>query len=60
MSKHEVFWGLVSMGLILLAYILPYTILTGVARWYGSFLLWVVIAVVIIGVNYIVAREWRA
>jgi cell division protein FtsW (lipid II flippase) len=58
-NKRELFWGIISFCLILLAYVIPYTILSDVAKWYGSFLLWVVIALLIIGVNDILTRKWR-
>jgi cell division protein FtsW (lipid II flippase) len=59
MGKNEVFWGIISFVLILIAYLVPYTVLSEVAKWYGSFLFWVLIAVVIIGVNYVLTRDWR-
>lgn len=60
MSKNELKWGIASVLLILLAYIIPYTILTDVAMWYGSFFLWIVIALIIILVNFIVTSDWRS
>ena len=59
MTKKEIFWGIVSVVLIFLAYLIPYTILSDMAKWYGSFLFWVVIAVVVMGVNAVVTRDWR-
>lgn len=60
MYKKELFWAIVSLGLILLAYVIPYTFLSEVAKWYGSFLLWIVIALLIIGVNVMLTRNWRS
>lgn len=60
MAKNELKWGIVALVLILLAYMIPYTILTDVAMWYGSFFLWIIIALVIILVNIIVTSDWRS
>ena len=59
MGKNEILWGIVSIVLILLAYFIPYTLLQDVTKWYGSFLFWVLIAVVVMGVNAVVTRDWR-
>lgn len=59
MGKNEKFWGIISIVLVLLAYIVPFAFLSEVAKWYGSFLFWVLIAVVIIGVNYLLTSDWR-
>ncbi|MBM4764408.1 hypothetical protein [Bacillus sp. B15-48] len=60
MTKRELSWAIVSLILILLAYLIPYTILTDVAKWYGSFLLWVLLGVVIIFVNILITKDWRS
>ncbi|MCQ6276249.1 hypothetical protein JMM81_15075 [Bacillus sp. V3B] len=60
MGKQELFWVLISVVLILLAYFIPYTILTDVFKWYGSFLYWVVLGLVIIAVNVLITRNWRS
>lgn len=60
MGKRELFWAIICIVLILLAYMIPYTVLTDVAKWYGSFLLWVVLGLVIIVVNIIITKDWRS
>lgn len=60
MGKRELFWAIICIVLILLAYIIPYTVLTDVAKWYGSFLLWVILGLVIIVVNIIITKDWRS
>lgn len=60
MGKRELFWAIICIVLILLAYIIPYTVLTDVAKWYGSFLLWVMLGLVIIVVNIIITKDWRS
>lgn len=59
MSKVKRFSSILIVILILAAYILPYTIMTTIDDWYGSFLLWGVIGTLIIGLNMIVTRDWR-
>jgi len=59
MSKKETFWGILCLILVLLAYIVPYVFLRDVTAWYGSFLLWIVLALLIIIINYILSRDWR-
>ena len=60
MGKRELFWAIICIVLILLAYMIPYTVLTDVSKWYGSFLLWVVLGLVIIVVNIIITKDWRS
>lgn len=60
MGKRELFWAIICIVLILLAYMIPYTVLTDVAKWYGSFLLWVMLGLVIIVVNIIITKDWRS
>ncbi|MCH1623720.1 hypothetical protein [Fredinandcohnia quinoae] len=59
MSKKELLWGGLCICLILLAYIIPFTILKNITFWYGSFLLWIILALLIIGINYILVKDWR-
>ncbi|GAA0493146.1 hypothetical protein GCM10008986_19500 [Salinibacillus aidingensis] len=58
MASSERKWALVILITVLLAYILPYTIFTNVSAWYGSFLLWTGLTIVIIGVNYFITKDW--
>ncbi|GAA0593491.1 hypothetical protein GCM10009001_07070 [Virgibacillus siamensis] len=51
-------WGVLIAVLIILAYLLPYTILSGVEAWYGSFLLWGIIGILIILANIMVTKDW--
>lgn len=45
--------------LMLLMVVIPFTLLREVNAWYGSFLLWTVGTLVVIGINMIVTRQWR-
>lgn len=52
-------WGALLLAvLVLSAYLVPYTLLSEVKAWYGSFLYWVLFAVVVIGVVAWLTREW--
>ncbi|WP_257346779.1 hypothetical protein [Pseudalkalibacillus decolorationis] len=58
--KRSTFLGVsFIVFLILLAYILPYTILTEVKMWYGSFLLWGIIALLAIFANWAITKGWE-
>ena len=46
-------------GLVVLGFVVPYTVLSGVDAWYGSFLFWVVFALAALVVNYLITRGWR-
>ncbi|WP_169792836.1 hypothetical protein [Lentibacillus amyloliquefaciens] len=50
--------GILIVVLILAAYILPYTILSGVQAWYGSFFVWGIIGILIIIANIMVTKDW--
>lgn len=56
--SRELKYGLIIIGIVLLGYILPYTMLSNVAAWYGSFLLWSLLAIIIIIVNYFLTKDW--
>lgn len=58
-KQRKKFWGTFIIVLILIAYIVPYTILSNVQTWYGSFLFWGIIGVLIIFANVMVTRDWR-
>lgn len=52
--------GLVCMAvLVVSAYLIPYTVLTEIPRWYGSGLYWVLFALASIFVIAWLTAEWR-
>jgi len=58
--KNPRAWWLVIVAIIIvLCYLVPYTILTEVDEWYGSFLFWTLASAVVIGINVIVSSAWR-
>ncbi|MGH3086809.1 MAG: hypothetical protein ACRDSJ_05760 [Rubrobacteraceae bacterium] len=59
MERGGVFWVGVMLALVALAYLAPYTILSGVDHVFGSFLFWVVFGLVAICVNAAIAMRWR-
>lgn len=58
MKMGEKFWAWICCLLVVISYVVPYTLLTDVGAWYGSFLLWVAIALIIIVVNLLVTKVW--
>lgn len=59
MERRGIFWIGVMLGLVVLAYVVPYLLLSGVDAWYGSFAFWLIFGLAAIGVNVIVTRNWR-
>lgn len=55
----KAWWLTVPLVAILLSFLLPYTVLTSVDAWYGSFLFWTVATAVVIGVNAIISAGWE-
>lgn len=60
MTKREKFWATLCIILILLSYFIPYTVLSDVFKWYGSFFVWTLLGIVIIVVNLIITKDWRS
>ncbi|WP_232334410.1 hypothetical protein [Oceanobacillus sp. AG] len=58
MKENEGVYAIIITCLILIAFVVPYTLLPDVEKWYGSFLFWTVLTVIVIGVNYLLIREW--
>lgn len=52
-------WLIVPLVLILLSFVLPYTLFSDVDAWYGSFLFWTLATAVVIGVNAIISSRWE-
>lgn len=58
MIKNEGKWATIIVVMILLAYIVPYTLLNNMNVWYGAFLFWTVFALGIILVNILMTKDW--
>ena len=59
MANRKSLWLIVIAVLILAAFIVPFTLLSDVDAWYGSFLFWVVVSVFVISINAFVSASWR-
>lgn len=59
MERKGIIWAAVMALLVLLAYVVPYTVLSGVDHWYGSFLFWTVFGLVAIAAIWAVTASWR-
>lgn len=47
------------VALVVLSYVLPFTVFRDVDRWYGSFLFWTLATAVVIAVNAVVSSAWK-
>jgi len=52
-------WIWLVWAVVLLSYLVPYTLLSDVSRWYGSFLFWSVAGVVIIALNVFITKDFK-
>jgi cyanate permease len=59
MEKKGIYYALFILVIMLLAYLIPYTVLSHVDAWYGSFLFWTVFALVAIVANVFISVSWR-
>lgn len=57
-SQREKGWGLIVLIIVILGYALPFTVLRGVTHWYGSFFVWILLALVVIVINVIMTKGW--
>ncbi|WP_087718402.1 hypothetical protein [Salinicola salarius] len=58
MSARRWVWGV--WALVLLCYVVPYGLLDQVHAWYGSFLFWCVIGILVIVANIMITRTFQA
>jgi cyanate permease len=58
LKENEGVYAVVIGLLILSAFVIPYTLLSNVEKWYGSFLFWIVLTIVVIFANYLLIRDW--
>ncbi len=59
LERRGVVWAGVVLVLVVLAYVVPYTLLAEVDRWYGGFLFWTVFGLVVIVAIWAMTRSWR-
>lgn len=58
MKENEGVYAIIIALLILSGFIVPYTLLANVEKWYGSFLFWTVLTIIVIGINYVFTKDW--
>jgi hypothetical protein len=58
-ERRGIAWASVVLVLVLLAYVAPYTLLSGMDRWYGSFLFWTAFGLATIAAIWAMTRSWR-
>lgn len=59
MKRREIVGAGVMVVLLLSAYVVPYTLLSGVDAWYGSFLFWVIFGLLAIAWMWGMTSSWR-
>jgi hypothetical protein len=60
MNRTRTTWLVpVVFVLIVLCYLVPYTVLSDVDAWYGSFLFWTVVSAIVIAINAVVSSAWK-
>lgn len=59
METRSTKWLAVVLGIMLLSYLVPYTLLRSVDAWYGSLLFWTVATAAVIGINAVVSSAWK-
>lgn len=59
MERRGIIWAGVAVALVLLAYVVPYAVLSGVDAWYGSFLFWTLFGLAAILVNAAITGSWK-
>ncbi|CAD5260136.1 MULTISPECIES: hypothetical protein [Halomonadaceae] len=52
-------WIWLVWAVVLLSYLVPYTLLSGVALWYGSFLFWMLAGLAIIALNVFITKDFE-
>lgn len=52
-------WIWLVWAVVLLCYVVPYTLLGNVSHWYGSFLFWACAGLVIIALNVFITKDFK-
>lgn len=60
MNRTSKSWLLIPiLVIIVLSFLLPYTLFRNVDAWYGSFLFWSIATAVVIGLNAVISADWE-
>ncbi|GLO66906.1 MULTISPECIES: hypothetical protein [Oceanobacillus] len=51
-------WAIIIGSIVLLAFFLPFTLLTNIEKWYGSFFIWIVLTLIVIFCNITFTKNW--
>lgn len=51
-------WAIIIGIIVLLAFFLPFTLLTNIEKWYGSFFIWIVLTLIVIICNITLTKNW--
>lgn len=57
MKRSKGIW--LVWALIVLCYLVPYTLLSNVEVWYGSFLFWTVAGLIVIALNVYITKDFE-
>lgn len=57
--RRGIFWAGLTLLVVVMAYVVPYTVLSEVDAWYGSFLFWSGFGLVAILVNAAITSSWK-
>jgi hypothetical protein len=52
-------WAGVLAVLVVLAFVVPYALLSDIDAWYGSFLFWILFVLVAIAINTLIMWRWK-
>ncbi|MDI5984287.1 hypothetical protein QLQ85_05765 [Halomonas sp. M4R5S39] len=52
-------WIWLVWAVVLLCYLVPYTLLTDVQAWYGSFLFWTIAGLAVIALNLFITKDFE-
>ncbi|HCE41090.1 hypothetical protein [Alloalcanivorax profundimaris] len=52
-------WIWLIWAVVVLCYLVPYTVLSDVHAWYGSFLFWTLAGVAVIAINFIITKDFE-
>lgn len=59
MSHPKTLWLLPIGILVVLSFILPFTVFRDIDAWYGSFLFWTLSTVAVIVISAIISADWK-
>ncbi|MFD1066772.1 hypothetical protein [Oceanobacillus locisalsi] len=54
-EKHAAIMITIS---VFIAFVVPFTLFSNVEKWYGSFLFWLIVTIIVIVFNAILTKDW--